>query len=244
MTRLEWETELKKCMRDLPSAEQERVLEYYNELFADGMECGKSEKQLVGEFGNPVDVAYRIMAEYGMDERGSKERRPESEDRHIDRPPEPKVKEKEVPPDFWKGRTPKAKQQVSGGNAGGGKAKEKPEKRPVMQRSERSAFGKIVGFVAEIVLVGWLPLTIAIVAAALLLSVIVVGVSLAAGSVWAIIASLMPGLTAGVRIVGFAAALVAAGGALLILPNTWAILKALAKSTVGVFKGFFGWVVK
>lgn len=69
MTRIEWENELKKNMKGLPESEQTRVLEYYNEMFADGIEFGKSEKQLIAEFGNPVDVAYRIMTEYGMDER-------------------------------------------------------------------------------------------------------------------------------------------------------------------------------
>ena len=64
MTRIEWENELKKNMKGLPESEQTRVLEYYNEMFADGIEFGKSEKQLIAEFGNPSDVAYKILSEY------------------------------------------------------------------------------------------------------------------------------------------------------------------------------------
>ena len=66
----------------------------------------------------------------------------------------------------------------------------------------------------------------------------------AAGAVWAVIASLMPGLTAGVRIVGFAMALVAAGLACFIIPQTATIAKGIGKCSVGITKGFFGWYFK
>ena len=95
MTRIEWENELKKNMKGLPESEQTRVLEYYNEMFADGIEFGKSEKQLIAEFGNPVDVAYRIMTEYGMDERVK------DGERTIEPPDRTKNVFVETPPDFW-----------------------------------------------------------------------------------------------------------------------------------------------
>ena len=98
MTRIEWENELKKNMKGLPESEQTRVLEYYNEMFADGIEFGKSEKQLIAEFGNPVDVAYRIMTEYGMDERVK------DGERTIEPPDRTKNVFVETPPDFWAGR--------------------------------------------------------------------------------------------------------------------------------------------
>ncbi len=64
MTKYEWETELKKSIHRLPDEEIKRVLEYYGELFEDNVERGKSETQIINEFGNPVDVADKILSEY------------------------------------------------------------------------------------------------------------------------------------------------------------------------------------
>lgn len=241
MTKYEWEIELKKHMGDLPRGEQERVLEYYNELFADGMESGKSEKQLVSEFGNPVDVAYRIIAEYGMDERGGGEREPSPPDTELNRPTSIKP---ESPPDFWKGRGAKKSEPVKEEEEKK-TVEETPakEKQPIMNK-QTSIGGKLCALVAEAVLVGWLPITLIIVIASLLLSVIVVGGVLAVGSIMAVIAACMPGLVVGARIVTFAMAFVCAGLSLLILPNTLSILKAIASSSIGLIKGFFGWVLK
>lgn len=64
MTKYEWETELKKCIHRLPPEEIKRVMEYYSELFEDHIERGKNETQIINEFGNPVDVAFKILSEY------------------------------------------------------------------------------------------------------------------------------------------------------------------------------------
>lgn len=64
MTKYEWEKELKRNIHRLPDDEIARVLEYYNELFEDNIERGKSEREIVSEFGNPCDVADKIMSEY------------------------------------------------------------------------------------------------------------------------------------------------------------------------------------
>lgn len=64
MTKYEWETELKKNIRRLPDDEIKRVMDYYGELFADKAERGESEREIVNEFGNPVDVADKILSEY------------------------------------------------------------------------------------------------------------------------------------------------------------------------------------
>lgn len=69
MTKYEWETELKKNIHALPVAEQEKALSYYNELFMDKAEAGKTETQIIAEFGNPCDVADQILAEYRYDMR-------------------------------------------------------------------------------------------------------------------------------------------------------------------------------
>jgi len=64
VTKYEWETELKKNIHRLPSDEINRVLEYYDELFADKIERGYGETEIIAQFGNPADVAYKIISEY------------------------------------------------------------------------------------------------------------------------------------------------------------------------------------
>lgn len=64
MTKYEWEHELKKNIHRLPADEIARVLDYYNEMFEDNIERGKSERVIIREFGNPVDVADKILSEY------------------------------------------------------------------------------------------------------------------------------------------------------------------------------------
>ncbi len=239
MTRIEWENELKKNMKGLPDSEQARVLEYYNEMFADGLEFGKSEKQLIAEFGNPVDVAYRIMTEYGMEERVKEgDRTPESTDRarniHV-----------ETPPDFWAGRGAK---RAHGDDPVADFDNKSKENAFAAEKKERKAGsitpGSAAGFAAEVILLGWLPVTLAVVLVTLGISVLAVGYCCAAGAVWAIIASFMPLLTMGVRIVGFSMALAAAGIAVLIIPLTAAILKGIGKGSLKIFKCFFGWFFK
>lgn len=64
MTKYEWESELKKNIHRLPDEEIKRVLEYYDELFEDKIEQGKSEREIIYGFGNPADVADKIMSDY------------------------------------------------------------------------------------------------------------------------------------------------------------------------------------
>ena len=64
MTKYEWERQLKKGISGLPKAEQQRVLEYYNELFADKIDAGLREQYIISEFGNPYDVANKILVDY------------------------------------------------------------------------------------------------------------------------------------------------------------------------------------
>lgn len=74
MTKYEWETELKKCIHRLPPEEIKRVTEYYSELFEDHIERGKTETQIINEFGNPVDVAFKILSEYDSEANDGTER--------------------------------------------------------------------------------------------------------------------------------------------------------------------------
>lgn len=71
MTKFEWEQELKKNLHRLPDEEIRRVREYYDELFADKIEQGLSETEIVRQFGNPVDVADKILSEYDGETRAA-----------------------------------------------------------------------------------------------------------------------------------------------------------------------------
>jgi len=64
MTKYEWERELRNNLKRVPETEVARILDYYNELFADKAEEGLSEKEIVRRFGNPFDVAYKILYDY------------------------------------------------------------------------------------------------------------------------------------------------------------------------------------
>gem|GEM_PF-1320721 len=65
MTKYEWEKELQKNLKRLPDTEVVRALDYYNEVFFDKEESGMSEREIIRSFGNPFDVAYRIV--YGFE---------------------------------------------------------------------------------------------------------------------------------------------------------------------------------
>lgn len=70
MTKYEWERRLRKCLDDLPSREKDKVFDYYDELFADKIECGMREEDIIDEFGSPYEVAERIRNEnrFGFDD--------------------------------------------------------------------------------------------------------------------------------------------------------------------------------
>lgn len=256
MTKYEWETELKKCMTRLPKAEQDRVLAYYNELFADRADDGMSEKQIINEFGNPVDVAFKIMTEYGMDERAPDDERKIA-------PPDFYSKKNETfvtPPDFWAGKSGK-KAAAPKNDAKAAKdekeyLREEREQRRDIRREDRAARredrreskkhggGATAAFLLELLFLGWLFLTVAIVAWSLVISVYLVGFSFAAGTVYSLICVIMPGATVAARLVEFAAMLLMLGIALMILPNIGKIGKFGVKVTGGLWNGMFGWYTK
>ncbi|MCL2556604.1 MAG: DUF1700 domain-containing protein [Firmicutes bacterium] len=66
MTKFEWELELAKNLKRLPASESSKILDYYNELFLDKIDAGLNEKEIIKSFGNPFDVAYKIV--YGFEE--------------------------------------------------------------------------------------------------------------------------------------------------------------------------------
>lgn len=73
MTKFEWERQLKKGISGLPKSEQRRVLDYYNELFSDKIDAGMREQEIIAEFGNPYDVANKLLVDYYKEEKGNAE---------------------------------------------------------------------------------------------------------------------------------------------------------------------------
>lgn len=63
MTKQEWFRAFRASVRKLPKAEQERVLDYYEELYLDKRELGIPEGDVLAEFGDPSSAASRILAE-------------------------------------------------------------------------------------------------------------------------------------------------------------------------------------
>ncbi len=72
MTKYEWERELRKNIQRLPSDEVDKILDYYDELFEDKAERGMRESDIIYEFGNPFDVARKIMNEFDAENDGGK----------------------------------------------------------------------------------------------------------------------------------------------------------------------------
>ena len=68
MTKYEWERELKRHIAVLPKSEQARIFDYYGEIFEDRIEAGMRENDIIYEFGNPFDVAQKILADYRLDD--------------------------------------------------------------------------------------------------------------------------------------------------------------------------------
>lgn len=64
MTKYEWDSELKKRIYRLPADETKRVIEYYDEIFNDKAERGEDEREIIAQFGNPAEVADKILDDY------------------------------------------------------------------------------------------------------------------------------------------------------------------------------------
>lgn len=64
MNQQEWLLELERYLSVLPTSEQKRVSDYYREMIADRLEAGKSEEEVIAEFGNPYDAAQEVIEGY------------------------------------------------------------------------------------------------------------------------------------------------------------------------------------
>lgn len=254
MTKYEWETELRKCMHRLPRTEQDRVLEYYNELFADQAENGRSEKQIINEFGNPSDVAFKIMTDYGMDVNVNDNERKVAVPEFYGA-----AQEKITPPDFWQDRGARSSeggsrttnaQTASGARAYGRSGANAYEGSRYSQRSSRGresenrgCFASVM-FLIEIILLGGLFIGVVAVIWSMAASILAIGYSLAAAAVYAVMCACVSGIGIGMVLVNAAVAVFCAGIAFMIVPNTWRIIKGSAKLTKKSWNLFFGWYTK
>ena len=60
MTYIKWKDEVEGYLISLPAEEKQRIFSYFSEMYADKRDAGKSEAQIIEEFGAPYDVAKRI----------------------------------------------------------------------------------------------------------------------------------------------------------------------------------------
>lgn len=63
MTRIEFMNELKSRLGGFSSTETARVLEYYEELFSDSLEAGKTEEEIIAGLDTPEAIAERVRVE-------------------------------------------------------------------------------------------------------------------------------------------------------------------------------------
>ncbi len=63
MTKKEWFSRLRNFIQGMPQEEQRKIFDYYEELYADKRESGMSEWDIIAEFGNPQEVAGKMLTE-------------------------------------------------------------------------------------------------------------------------------------------------------------------------------------
>lgn len=73
MTYITWKDEVESYLGALSADEKQAIFSYFSEMYADKRDAGKSEAQIIAEFGAPYDVAKRILD-------GTKDAAPQSAD--------------------------------------------------------------------------------------------------------------------------------------------------------------------
>lgn len=61
----DWRKALRRALDDIPDDEVDAAIDYYKEMFADMAEAGKSEEEILAEFGSAESCAEKIRAERG-----------------------------------------------------------------------------------------------------------------------------------------------------------------------------------
>ncbi|MCI8458623.1 MAG: DUF1700 domain-containing protein [Clostridia bacterium] len=225
MTKYEWESELKKNIHRLPVDEISRIMEYYDELFADKIERGYNECEIIGQFGNPVDVADKILADY----EGATAQAPQTPAPAMHAPintaAEPIQKGQETPV-LTPAPAPAA-------------AAPSPAKQSGGLRSERAVILAVVT-----VFTGFLPIilfgTVWIVAAALVVSGAACALGGVAGSILTVITVFRETLGVGLAQIGMCLAV--AGMGVVLTTACVAGMRLLAKGTAWIFRAAKRWL--
>ncbi len=63
MNRADFLSELRRCLAQMPEAERERQLAYYDELLSDMLEDGMTEAEAVEHLGSPAKIAQELLTE-------------------------------------------------------------------------------------------------------------------------------------------------------------------------------------
>jgi uncharacterized membrane protein len=63
MTKNEFFLQLEKNLSDIPTAEANKVIDYYNEYFEEAVEAGKSVDEILASIETPEKIAARVKAE-------------------------------------------------------------------------------------------------------------------------------------------------------------------------------------
>ena len=63
MTYIKWKDEVESYLMGLSEEEKKKVFSYFSEMYADKRDAGKSEEQIIEEFGAPYDVALKILSD-------------------------------------------------------------------------------------------------------------------------------------------------------------------------------------
>jgi len=66
MSKAEFLKRLEAALADFPTAERERTLDYYREIFADRLDTGAEESEIASALGNPKEIAQSLRADMGL----------------------------------------------------------------------------------------------------------------------------------------------------------------------------------
>ena len=230
MTKYEWEKELKNNLKRIPEAEVARILDYYNELFADKEDEGMSEKEIVRKFGNPFDVAYKILYDYQAGSTMAEVL--ENEDSAVHTDPKSKTAPQESRTLYTKSKRQETIPYTSYASHAEQGLSETPDLSQKPQETERR--GGTFGFIARLVF--FLPYMIAmIVLWSLVIGFAAGGFGAAVGGVAMVFAGFWYQLGIGVTLAYAGGGIAATGVGLLMLVGTGYFVKFAVKLTQKYF---------
>lgn len=238
MTKYEWESELRRNIIALPPDELKRIFEYYDELFADKAESGKSETQIVSEFGNPADVARKLLSEYFSSNDSDCAEQTEAPVKAVQTETPAKA---EIPVQTETPAQAEEAKQTEASVKADGEAKPiaKPEKKGGVSA------GETVAFVLVLVLFGFACVGLLFAMWSVATSIIASGVFMILGGTvqaFAGIPVFAESFGAGLAQIGISVCAIGLG--IVIAANIRGIIKLAVKGTKGLYHLFIGWYVK